>query len=159
MILSISFSRDGQQLLSSSGDNSIRQWCVDTGDEIRQLNGHTSAVFHSVYSVDEKHIISCSEDGTIRIWNADAGNKIFIPEIDQNLSSLDLEDGWIKSETGELLLWVPSEYRNGFKDMCVRCIPADAPSHPVRLDWSKLVKGENWTDVFVLSEERVITAS
>lgn len=148
---SVLFSRDGLQLLSSggTGDCTIRQWRVDTGEEIRRLKGHTAPVCHAIYSTDEKHIISCADDGTIRIWNADVDGKVHIPEIDENLCSLELEEGWMKSKAGELLLWVPSEYRNGFKDMCERCIPADAPGHPVRLDWSKLVGGENWTDVFI----------
>lgn len=149
-VLSISFSRDGQRLLSSggSGDSTIRQWNVDSGEEIRRLKGHTNAVCHSIYSDDEKHIISCSDDGTVRIWNADV-EEVLIPEIDENLYSLKLEEGWIKSKTGELILWVPSEYRNGLKDMCERCISADAPGHPVRLDWSKLVGGKKWTGVLI----------
>ena len=154
-VLSVSFSRDGQQLLSSSGDRSIRQWCVNTGEEIRQLRGHTAAVCHAVYSTDEKRIVSCSYDGTIRVWNADVEEKVYIPEIDENLYSLELEEGWIKSKTGELLLWVPSEYRNGFKDICERCIPEDAPGHPVRLDWSKLVGGGNWTDVLIFEDDEM----
>lgn len=72
---------------------------------------------------------------------------VYIKVADESLSSLELEEGWIKSKSGELLLWVASEYRNGLKDMCKRCIPADAPGHPVMLDWSKLVGGKKWMDV------------
>lgn len=153
ILLSVSFSRDGQQLLSSSGDCTVRQWCVDSGEVLQILNGHTQGVMCADYSVDEKHIVSCSNDGTIRAWNADAEEDYYIEEIDEYLSSLVLDEGWVKSENGGLLLWVPSEYRNGFKDMCERSIPADAPGHPVRLDWSKLVGGENWTDVFISEVE------
>lgn len=152
-VLSISFLQDGLQLLSSSGDGTIRQWHVDTGEEIRQLKGHTSLVSNAVYSANEDRIISCSADGTIRTWNADVEEKAYIPEIDEKLYTLELDEGWIKSKTGELLLWVPSEYRNGFKDMCEMCIPADSPGHPVRLDWTKLMGGENWTDVLISEGE------
>lgn len=162
-VLCITFSRDGRHILSSSGDNSIFQWRADTGEELRQLKGHTNAVCQSVYSVDEKYIISCSHDGTIRIWNANTEENVYIAEIDESLSSLELEDGWIKSKSGDVLLWVPSEYCNGLKDVCESCIPADAPttssSHPVRLDWSKLVGGGNWVDVFTPSAERGVTES
>ena len=58
-----------------------------------------------------------------------------------------MSDGWIKSAKGELLLWIPAEYRNAIRDMCEMCIPVDALNRPVKLDWSKLVKGEEWTNI------------
>ena len=71
----------------------------------------------------------------------------YVEEIVQELSSLPLIDGWIKSAADDLLLWIPPVNRNGIRDMCEVCIPANAPNGPVRLDWSKLVKGEEWTSV------------
>lgn len=145
-ISSVSFSQNGKQLLSSSCDGTIRQWDIATG-AFRQLIAHTQAVWCAVYTNDEKRIISGSADGSIRVWCSDVAQKGYVPEIGQGLSLLPLRGGWIKSSTGELLLCVPPAYRNGIRDICEICIPADAPGHPVRLDWSKLVKGEKWTDV------------
>ena len=68
-------------------------------------------------------------------------------EIEQELSSLPLVDGWIKSVNGDLLLWVPPEYRNSIRDMSEVCTPTDAPNAPVRPDWSRLVGGKEWTRV------------
>ena len=112
-ILSVSFSRDGRRSLSSAGDRTVRQWDTETGAELCKLSGHTNSVRCAVYSLDEKRIISTSDDGTIRIWNSDTRQTTYIPEIDQEVSSLSLVGGWIKSAKGELLLWVPPEYRNG----------------------------------------------
>ena len=136
-----------QLLLSASGDNTVRQWNAETGAELRKLVGHSHAVVSATYSLDRGRIFSGSQDGTIRIWNSDPTKRNYVEEIEQELSSLPLVDGWIKSATGELLLWVPPEYRNGIRDMCEVCFPADAPNGPVRLDWSKLAKGEEWTCV------------
>lgn len=133
VILSLSFSQNGQQLLSSSGDNATRQWRVDTGEEMRRLKGLTNAIRCSIFSVHEKHVVSCSIDGTTRIWNADVEENACIPELSGNLTSLELENGWIKTKAGKLLLWIPSEYRNGFMDMSEKCVSTDAPGHPVRL--------------------------
>ena len=44
-------------------------------------------------------------------------------------------------------VWVPPEYHSGIRDECEMCIPSDAPNAPVRLDWSKLMKGEEWRRV------------
>ena len=148
VVLSVAFSRDGRRLLSSSADHTVRQWDTESGAELCKLSGHTNAVVCAVYSLDEQRIISASVDGTIRIWNSDTEQTTYIPEIDQRLSSLPLTDGWIESAKGELLQWIPPEYRNAIRDMCEVCIPADAPNRPVKLDWSKLVKGEEWTNIF-----------
>ena len=146
-VLSVAFSADGSHLLSASGDYTIRQWDTETGAELRKLTGHTHAVASVTYSLDGKRIISGSTDGTIRIWNADVDENRYSPEIGQDLLSLPLTDGWIKSANGDLLLWVPAEYRNSIRDICEVCVPADATNRPVRLDWSKLVKGVEWTRV------------
>lgn len=146
-VLSVAFSHNGRQLVSASGDWTVRQWDFETGVELRCLAGHTHVVWCVVYTIDQKRIISASHDGTVRIWNSDVAQSSYVPAIDQELSSLVLTDGWITSSKGELLLWVPPEYRNGIRDMCEICVPADAPGHPVRLDWSKLVKGNEWTGI------------
>lgn len=141
-VLSVAFSHDGAQLVSSSGDHTIRQWDVETGAELRKLVGHTQSLW-CVSTIDEKRIISGSSDGTVRIWNSDVMQKGYVPEVGQELSSLSITDGWITSPNGELLLWVPPEYRSGLRDICEICVPADAPGHPVRLNWSKLVRAIN----------------
>ena len=125
------------------------EWDTENGAELCNFSGHTNSVVCAVYSLDERRIISASDDGTIRIWNSDTGQTSYIPEIDQELSSLSLSDGWIKSAKGELLLWVPPEYRIAIRDMCEMCIPADAPNRPVKLDWSKLVRGMNRTNILM----------
>lgn len=146
-VLSVAFSKDARHLLSASTHCTIRHWDVETGAEIRRLIGNTHSVLSVAYSFDGKRIISSSMDGTVRIWDTNTMQCGYVEEIDQKLSSLPLSDGWIESAKGELLLWAPPQYRHGIRDMSEVCIPADALNHPVRLDWSKLVKGEEWTSV------------
>ena len=148
-VLTIAFSKDGSQLLFGSGGGTIRQWDIETGAELRRLDGHTHAILSAIYSIDGRRILSGSVDGTIRIWSSDTTQNSYVVEIGQELLSLPLADGWIKSATGDLLLWVPPEYRNGICDMCEVCVPSDAPNGPVRLDWSKLVRGMNRTNILM----------
>ena len=142
---SVTFSPNGQLLMSAAGDNSIRLWDLDAGVEVcKPIIGHTFGVMAAVFSKDGRRIFSGSNDGTCRIWQSDTSQVGYVEEIGQKLPLLPLDDGWIRSTAGELLLWIPPDYRKSVKDMCEVCVPADAPGHPVRLDWSKLVKGEEW---------------
>lgn len=117
-IMSIAFSADGNRLVCAGWGRPIQQWDPKTGTELTALNGHFIGVASAIYTPDGQQIISASIDGTCRIWSSEATQSNFISEIDQDLSSLPLTDGWIKSANGGLLLWVPPDYRNGMKDMC-----------------------------------------
>ena len=98
---SVSISAEGSHLLSVSGDK--RQWGTETGAELRKLVGHSHTVRSVIYLLDGERIISGSSDGTIYIWSSDISKKGHLEEIEQELSSLPLVDGWIKSVNGDLL--------------------------------------------------------
>ncbi|MEM1239776.1 MAG: DnaJ domain-containing protein [Cyanobacteria bacterium P01_H01_bin.26] len=68
-ISSLSFSADGQILVSGSYDKTVRLWNVSTGETIDTLTGHQAAVFSVAYSLDGKLIVSSSADKTIRLWH------------------------------------------------------------------------------------------
>jgi WD40 repeat protein len=57
-------------------DKTIRLWDVDTGREIRRLEGHTSHVFGLAFSPDGRQAVSGSDDKTIRLWNVELGKEI-----------------------------------------------------------------------------------
>ncbi|MBD1866750.1 AAA-like domain-containing protein [Cyanobacteria bacterium FACHB-471] len=67
---SVSFSPDGQTIVSGSDDQTIKLWSRD-GTELRTLTGHTNAVTSVSFSPDGETIASASEDGTIKLWNRD----------------------------------------------------------------------------------------
>ena len=64
VVLSVSFSPDGQTLASGSDDDTIRLWDVGTGRVIRTLTGHTASVLSVSFSPDGQTLASGSE-GTI----------------------------------------------------------------------------------------------
>jgi hypothetical protein len=87
-ILSIVFTQDGQNLITSSRDGSIKLWglptCEDTDPYnaydadifVRTLHAHTDAVWQLI--LNENLLVSSSADSTIRVWNpftADENNK------------------------------------------------------------------------------------
>ncbi len=68
MIGAVAFSPDGSQIISGSGDQTVRLWDAASGEELRQLIGHTSGVSSVAFSPDGKQIVSGSLDDTVRVW-------------------------------------------------------------------------------------------
>ena len=66
---SISFSPDGQTIVSGSSDRTIRIWDANTGDLIHTFTGHSDEVISVSFSPDGKTIASGSYDHTIHLWD------------------------------------------------------------------------------------------
>ncbi len=67
----VSFSRDGQRLLTASYDNTARLWDIKTGNELHRYLGHTWWVWSAAFSADESRIVTASQDGTVIVWNTE----------------------------------------------------------------------------------------
>ncbi|KAF7217904.1 WD40 repeat-containing protein SMU1 [Nothobranchius furzeri] len=65
----LSFSKDGNQILSASFDQTIRIHELKSGKTLKVLNGHSSFVNDASFTRDGFYIISASSDGTVKIWN------------------------------------------------------------------------------------------
>ncbi len=68
-INSICFSRDGKSILSSSDDNSIILWNLDSLKVIATFRGHCGAVKAAAFSWDGKMFASAGEDQQVKVWN------------------------------------------------------------------------------------------
>ena len=67
-ITSISYSKDGNRLLTTSFDNTARIWDVDTGAQLQLLEGHSWWVWDAAFSPDESQVATVSQDGTAIVW-------------------------------------------------------------------------------------------
>jgi WD40 repeat protein len=65
----VSFSRDGKQLVSGSGDNTLKVWDAQTGQKTLTLKGHSDDVWSVSFSPDGKRIVSGSGDNTVKVWD------------------------------------------------------------------------------------------
>lgn len=75
-IWTVAFSPDGRQLLSGSGDHSIRLWDAQSGRELRRFDGHKGEVKSVVFSSDGRFALSGSGDRTVRLWDVEARREL-----------------------------------------------------------------------------------
>ena len=73
---SAAYSPDSKTIVTASADQTARIWDAATGEELRQLTGHTGFVNSAAYSPDGKHIVTASWDQTARIWDAATGKEL-----------------------------------------------------------------------------------
>lgn len=65
---SLTFSPNGELLVSGSGDQKVRIWRVEDGALLYTLEGHVDEVNSVTFSPDGSTIASGSEDGTVILW-------------------------------------------------------------------------------------------
>ena len=63
-------------ILNQGEDNTVRMWDMATGTLVREMKGHTHAVFALDVSPDGRLAVSGGWDGTIRLWNLQTGDEI-----------------------------------------------------------------------------------
>ncbi|KAI9090510.1 WD40 repeat-containing protein SMU1-like protein [Phlyctochytrium arcticum] len=68
-VTSVTFNKDGTQILSSGFDQTIRIHGMKSGKLLKEFRGHNSFVNDVAFLLDGAKIISASSDGTARIWD------------------------------------------------------------------------------------------
>jgi RNA polymerase sigma factor (sigma-70 family) len=76
----VAISRDGRLALSGGltygdGDPTVRLWDLETGKELKRLEGHTDGVYGVAFSPDGKRAASAG-DTTIRLWDLETGKEL-----------------------------------------------------------------------------------
>ena len=75
-VSSVTFSPNGQYVLSGSGDKTLKLWEVASGRLIRTFEGHSRAVNSVAFSPDGRYALSGSDDKTLKLWDVSSGRKI-----------------------------------------------------------------------------------
>ncbi|WP_017303042.1 ankyrin repeat domain-containing protein [Spirulina subsalsa] len=72
-LTSVTFSPDGNYVVSASTDHTLSVWAVRVGRKIRTLYGHEGIVTAVAFSPDGHYLLSGSLDQTLRLWNTTTG--------------------------------------------------------------------------------------
>jgi WD40 repeat protein len=67
------YSSDGQRVVSTSLDNTVKEWDRETGQCLRTFAGHSRAVTSAVYSPAGNRVLSASTDINIKEWDRENG--------------------------------------------------------------------------------------
>ncbi|KAJ5088692.1 G-protein beta WD- 40 repeats containing protein [Penicillium angulare] len=78
IVSAVSFSPGGKNILTSSGDTTIKLWDAKTGNLQKTITGHSSWVGAAVFSPDGRMIVSGSVDKTVRLWDIKTGDMLKI---------------------------------------------------------------------------------
>ncbi len=63
---------DGRRALSTSWDNTLKVWDLDSGKELLTLQGHSDWVRGVAVTPDGRRALSASADNTLKVWDLDS---------------------------------------------------------------------------------------
>lgn len=75
-IHALAVSRDGQAVLTGSGDKTMKLWDAATGKESHGFRGHEGAVTCVALSSGGKLALSGSDDRTVKLWSVQTGRAL-----------------------------------------------------------------------------------
>lgn len=68
-VTSVAFNPDGTELLTASGDHTLRIWNTETWQQKALLVGHTDEVWDARYAPNGQFAVSGAWDNTARVWD------------------------------------------------------------------------------------------
>ncbi len=131
---------DGRRAFSSSEDDTLRLWDLESGLELRRFEGHTDDVHFVDISSDGRRALSAGKDGSMRLWDIETGQPLCslsvlhvgqLTSIGSAVFSPDGKRALSGDDGGALLLWNLDDGK--------RIVSSNAGKHTIqsfRLDFS-----------------------
>ena len=79
-IWSVAYSPDGKTVASGGDFGALKLWDVESGRQVKSLEGHPFPVMSIAYSPDSKTLATGSNDKTIKLWDVQTGQQIKLLE-------------------------------------------------------------------------------
>jgi len=145
-VLSVAWSLDG--IIGTGSKNAaLCLWDAMTGAPLATLHGHSNAVRSVAFTRDGQFLVSGSEDTAIRKWDVRMACRLASECCIDSvavLTTATLKDGWLVGSSGELISWVPADYRAYLQtDICTLLI--DRSRVVIGVGDGGLHAGLNWT--------------
>lgn len=87
VIYNFTFSSDGNYILSSSKDGTIKLWDVESRDVLKTLSGSTAYKSSCAFIQNGNKILSAPDDATLRLWDVETNeSKAIFPSISNIMS-------------------------------------------------------------------------
>ena len=105
IVISVTFSHDGTQVVSGSSDKTVKIWDADSGACLKTLEGHSDWVLSVAFSHDSTQVVSGSIDKTVKIWDANSGACLKTLNMDRTVYNVafDTTSSYILTDTGTIL--------------------------------------------------------
>jgi WD40 repeat protein/serine/threonine protein kinase len=109
-VTSLTFSANGQRLISSSADNTIRVWDMNHRVTTKVLKGHQSEVYGLSLTSDESRAVSAGKDGRILEWDLNAPlppfrEHLLAEQVKQVVFSADSRSFYTINGEGSVSIW------------------------------------------------------
>ena len=147
---------DGRWVVSASDDGSLRIWDAQTGNPLALPQRMPFRILSVDISRDGNHIAFSGTDNQVHIWCPDMAQPPVWPDsfmrklhgreycpiddqgilVDATLRS----DGWLCGPMGQIMCWIPREYRQGLLQRAVNIVGAQETA----LDLRSFVHGTKW---------------
>jgi GTPase SAR1 family protein len=75
---SVSWSGDGQRVVSGGAEGTVRLWEAQSGQPLAVLEGHKERVWSVGWCGDGQRVVSGGGDGTVRLWEAQSGQPLAV---------------------------------------------------------------------------------
>lgn len=75
-LYAVAFSPDGRRLASAGEDRIVRIWDTQSGEQQRQLYGHSDQIFAVVFHPDGKRLATAGRDLDIHLWDMTSGDDL-----------------------------------------------------------------------------------
>jgi WD40 repeat protein len=114
-VTSLTFSANGERLISSSADNTIRVWDMNRRVTTRVLKGHQSEVYGLSLTSDESRAVSAGKDGRILEWDLNAPQPAFRERlldepVKEVVFSADSRSFYTIDENGSVGVWDTNKF-------------------------------------------------
>ena len=94
-IYALAFSCDGRTLVAGGGDNKIRRWNWQEGQELTPTWQQKDFISSLAFSPDCTKLATASGDGTLHLWNMETGKAEFLGQHEDRVNWLSFSRNWL----------------------------------------------------------------